>query len=49
VIGESVIIIGDENWPGGHEPSPTPGGSPVALFVYVEDVDDVFKRALAKR
>ena len=47
VIGESVIMIGDENWPGGHEPSPaTLGGSPVALFVYVEDVDDVFARAL---
>jgi PhnB protein len=46
-IGGSVIMIGDENWPGGHEPSPaTLGGSPVALFVYVEDVDDVFKRAL---
>jgi PhnB protein len=46
-IGGSVIMIGDEQWPGGHEPSPkTLGGSPVALFVYVEDVDDVFKRAL---
>jgi PhnB protein len=46
-IGGSVIMIGDENWPGGHEPSPTTlGGSPVALFVYVEDVDYVFKRAL---
>jgi PhnB protein len=45
--GGSVIMIGDENWPGGHEPSPmTLGGSPVALFVYVDDVDDVFKRAL---
>jgi PhnB protein len=47
VIGGSVIMIGDENWPGEHEPSPTTlGGSPVALFVYVDDVDDVFKRAL---
>jgi PhnB protein len=46
-IGGSVIMVGDENWPGGHEPSPaTLGGSPVALFVYVDDVDDVFKRAL---
>jgi PhnB protein len=46
-IGGSVIMIGDERWPGGHEPSPkTLGGSPVALFVYVDDVDDVFKRAL---
>jgi PhnB protein len=46
-IGGSVIMIGDESWPGGNEPSPkTLGGSPVALFVYVEDVDDVFRRAL---
>jgi PhnB protein len=33
--------------PGGTDPSPkTLGGSPVALFVYVEDVDEVFKRAI---
>jgi PhnB protein len=45
-IGGSVIMIGDEA-PGRGDPSPkTLGGSPVALFVYVEDVDDVFKRAL---
>ena len=45
-IGDSVIMIGDE-MPGGNDPSPaTVGGSPVALFVYVEDVDDVFKRAM---
>ena len=44
-IDGSVIMIGDEQ-PGGRDPSPTSlGGSPVALFVYVEDVDDVFKRA----
>jgi PhnB protein len=48
-IGGSVIMIGDESWPGGHEPSPTTlGGSPVALFVYVADVDDVFERALER-
>jgi PhnB protein len=44
-IGDSVIMIGEE-MPGGTDPSPrTLGGSPVALFVYVEDVDDVFERA----
>jgi PhnB protein len=44
-IGDSVIMVGDE-MPGGTDPSPqTLGGSPVALFIYVEDVDDVFKRA----
>jgi PhnB protein len=45
-IGGSFVMIGDE-MPGGRDPSPkTLGGSPVALFVYVEDVDDVFKRAV---
>jgi PhnB protein len=45
-LGDSVIMIGEE-MPGGSDPSPaTLGGSPVALFVYVEDVDDVFKRAM---
>src|SRR5918994_576997 len=43
-LGGSVIMIGEE-MPGGVDPSPkTLGGSPVALFVYVEDVDDIFSR-----
>jgi PhnB protein len=46
VIGGSVIMIGDEV-PGGVDPSPaTLGGSPVALWLYVEDVDGVFEHAL---
>lgn len=45
-IGGSVIMIGDET-PGGVDPSAkTLGGSPVALFVYVTDVDDVYGRAI---
>jgi PhnB protein len=45
-IGDSVIMIGDEI-PGGSDPSPkTLGGSPVALFAYVESVDEVFDRAI---
>jgi PhnB protein len=45
-IGGSVIMVGEEV-PGGRDPSPTTlGGSPVALFLYVEDVDGVFKRAV---
>jgi PhnB protein len=44
-IGDSVIMIADE-LPDGTDPSPkTVGGSPVALFVYVDDVDEVFRRA----
>jgi PhnB protein len=35
-IGDSVIMVGEE-MPGGRDPSPrTLGGSPVALFTYVE-------------
>jgi len=45
-IGDSVVMVGEE-MPGGNYPSPkTVGGSPVALFLYVEDVDDVYKRAI---
>jgi PhnB protein len=48
-LGGSVIMIGEE-MPGGVDPSPkTLGGSPVALFVYDEDVDDIFQRAFAAR
>lgn len=45
-IGGSVVMLGEE-MPGGRDPSPTTlGGSPVALFTYVEDVDDVSNRAV---
>ena len=45
-LGDSVIMLGDE-LPDGTDPSPrTLGGSPVAVFVYEGDVDDVYKRAI---
>lgn len=45
-IGDGVIMLADE-FPGMGAPSPkTVGGSPVTLSIYVEDVDDVFDRAL---
>jgi PhnB protein len=45
-IGDSVVMVADE-FPemGGRSPK-TLGGTPVTLMVYVEDVDDVFGRAL---
>jgi len=44
-IGDSIIMIGDEGT--GTDPSPkTVGGSPVSVYVYVENVDEVFKRAM---
>jgi len=46
-IGGSVIMIGEANLPIPTDPSPkTLGGSPVSFFVYVEDVDKVFRRAI---
>jgi PhnB protein len=46
-VAHAEIEIEGEEVPGGADPSPeTLGGSPVALFVYLEDVDDAFKRAI---
>jgi PhnB protein len=46
-IGSSVIMLADA-FPEMGAPTPTSlGGSPVTLMVYVENVDDVFARAIA--
>jgi PhnB protein len=45
-IGDSIVMMADE-FPGMDHKSPrTVGGSPVSLVLYVENVDEVFKRAL---
>ena len=45
-LGNSVIMLSD-SMPDMGAPSPKKlGGSPVFLMVYVEDVDDVFARAI---
>jgi PhnB protein len=45
-LGSSVIMIGEAALPNS-DPSPKAlGGTPVSLFVYVENVDDVFRRAV---
>jgi len=45
-IGNSVIMLGDE-WPGAPTQSPTTlGGSTAALFIYTDDVDALWKRAI---
>ncbi len=45
-IGDSVVMLADE-FPGMGGVSPkTLGGTPVTLTIYVEDVDQVFARAL---
>ena len=46
-IGDSVIMLADEN-PAMDITGPrSVGGSPVTIHVYVEDVDGVFQRAVA--
>jgi PhnB protein len=46
VLGQSVIMLGDAAVPDS-DPSPAKlGGTPVSLFVYVEDVEEVFRRAV---
>jgi PhnB protein len=46
-IGDSTLMLADEN-PGMGCPSPQSlGGSPVVLNIYVEDVDRLFKEAVA--
>jgi len=45
-IGDSMIMLADEHTDMGVLGPRTVGGTPVTLHVYVEDVDDVFERAL---
>jgi len=46
-IGNSVIMLADEYPDMGHRGPQAFGGSPVSILLYVADVDDRFKRALA--
>jgi PhnB protein len=46
-IGDSVVMLADE-FPEHGAPGPrSVGGTPVAISVHVDDVDEVFQRALA--
>ena len=46
-IGGSILMLADE-WPQGGVKAPkTLGGTTVSIFLYVQDVDAVFKRAVA--
>jgi PhnB protein len=45
-IGDSVVMLADEFAEMDARGPRSVGGSPVMLYVYVEDVDDVFERAV---
>ena len=47
LIGDSHIMVGDEMPAMGNRSAKTLGGSPVALYVYVEKCDVTFKKAVA--
>jgi len=46
-IGDSRLFLADENPEMGGRSPQTLKGTPVAVFLYVEDVDAVFQRAVA--
>ena len=46
-IGDSPVMLADENPARGAKSPEALGGTPVHLMIYVEDVDAVFKRALS--
>ena len=45
-IGRSMIMLADTFPEMGNTAPPTLGGTPVTVMVYVEDVDDVYRRAV---
>ena len=45
-IGDSVIMLSDEMPDFGNKSPKSVGGTPVVISVYVENVDDVFKKAV---
>lgn len=47
VIGDSPVMITDEAPEFGMSGPDSPGGSPVHMFLYVEDADATFERAIA--
>ena len=46
-IGDSIVMLADENPQWSAEGPELLGGTPVHLMVYVEDCDGVFKKAIA--
>ena len=45
-IGDSRLMLGDE-WPGMTKSPITLGGSPMGIFMYVQDVDAAYQRAVS--
>jgi PhnB protein len=46
LIGDSIIMMGEENPSEPCKSAETLGGSPVSFYIYLENVDEAFQRAL---
>jgi PhnB protein len=46
-IGDSPFMLADENSAMGYVGPQSLGGTPVSLMIYVEDVDKIYKQAIA--
>ena len=46
-IGNSIVMMGDENPGQNCKSAETLGSSPISLYIYVADADAVFKQAVA--
>ena len=46
-IGDSPIMLADEHPQMGHVGPKTLGGTPVGIMIYVDDVDTIYKQAIA--
>ena len=46
-IGDSPIMLADEHPEMGYKSPQSYGGTPVSIMIYVEDVDTIFKQAVA--
>jgi len=46
-IGDSILMMGDENPGQNCKSAETLGGSPISLFIYVTNADTTFKQAVA--
>jgi PhnB protein len=46
-IGDSPIMLADESTEMGYKSPTTLGGTPISIMIYVDDVDTIFKQAIA--
>jgi len=46
LIGDSIIMMGDENPQDACKSAESMGGSPVSFYIYLENVDEAFRKAM---